>query len=183
MSMSSSQKVIVGCGIAVLAAVGCVVLMIGGCVGLLVKGAKDYPVWASGAVINPANEDVTERIDKIITDSSFMSDAQKKIAAESWPPKVLLIAFKEGTPNPSQTEVFTRDPGMSSNVNFTMNGNGYGSVTTSAGKKDVAIIERHQTMKGGTALDYVLYIEASAGQWIALMTLAGRITPAWQLAA
>jgi hypothetical protein len=159
--MSTGQKLLLGCGVVAIAVAGCLVLMIGGCMGMFMKGAKDFPAYAKAGVADPANRDVTDRINKIIADSSFMSDARKKITAETWPPKVLLIEFKEG--NATSTQVFARYPNTNSNFTYIMNGNGYGSVSTPDGKKEVVIIERRQTMSGGSPLDYVLYVEHLPG--------------------
>jgi hypothetical protein len=149
-----------GCGIAALLAVGCVVLSIGGCVGLLVKGAKDFPAWAQAGVANPANKDVTDRINEIIANSTSLAQAQAKIGAETWPPKVLYIGFKEkgSGATESDKEAFRRGS-WSSNSTFIMNGNGYGSGHDDTGRKEMAIIEHQQDTSNGTTLNYMVQIE------------------------
>ena len=164
MSMTTGKKVLLGCGIAAVAVVGCVILMIGGCVGMLAKGFMNFPAYAKAEVANPANKDVTDRINAIIVESNSLGQAQQKIAAEPWPAKVLYIGFeleKSAATSPSSTEykdAYKRTT-WSGSSSTRMNGNGYGSLDTPSGKKDIVILDRTQDTGNGLSLKYTVYIE------------------------
>lgn len=162
MSMSSGQKVLLGCGIAAALAIGSVVLLIGGCGAMLLKGAAEYPAYARAEIVNPANKDVTDQINKLIVDSTSLGQAQQKIGAAEWPEKVLYIGFKEKDASSSSfdglKDAFKRT-NWNSNSTFSMNGNGYGTLSTPSGEKKIVIIERSQDTGNGVTLNYTLYIE------------------------
>jgi hypothetical protein len=164
-----------GCGIAAALVFGSVVLMIGGCGLMLIKGAAGFPAYAKAEIVNPANRDVTDQINKLIVASNSLGEAQQKIGAEDWPKKVIFIGFKPDTSASSTSgvssstsystsastdpkEAFKRTT-WSSNSTFSMNGNGYGSLSTPEGNKDIVIIERSQDTGNGVTLNYVVYIE------------------------
>jgi len=162
MSMSNGQRVLVGCGIAFLAVAGGFVLMIGGCFGMLAHGLANFPAYAKVEVAGPANKDVTDRINKIIVESTSLGQAQQKLGAEEWPPKVLYIGIKLDESEGTMKDGFKRMP-WTSNSEFRANGSGYGSLDTTVGKKDIIIIDRSQDTGNGIALKYELYIEHPPG--------------------
>lgn len=162
MSLSPGQKILIGCGIAALVAVGGFVLLIGGCVGMMVKGAVDFPAYAKAEVANPANKDVTDRINQLIVESTSLGQAQQKIAAEEWPAKVLYIGIKSGEGMSDFKDAYKRT-NWTSQSEFQMNGNGYGSLRTPSGQKDIIILQRDQDTGNGVPLKYNLYIEHLKG--------------------
>jgi hypothetical protein len=162
MSMSTGKRVLLGCGIAFFAVAGGFVLMIGGCFGLIMKGAADFPAYAKAEVANPANKDVTDRINTLIVESTSLGQAQLKLGAEAWPSKVLYIGVKLDESSAEFKDAFKATT-WSSHSEFQMNGNGYGSLGTPSGKKEIIIIQRGQETGNGIALKYELYIEHAPG--------------------
>jgi hypothetical protein len=186
MSMTKDQKIFMSCGIMVALALCSVVVMIGGCGVLLYKGVKDYPAWAKGEVINPVNKDVTDRIDKMAAESSAPDELRNKIRAEAWPTKVLYIGLQRDSSEVSHEEA-KHDKGLinvsfpnewdngdvkdaykptpfSSHSTFYLNGNGYGSLGTPDGAKEIAIIDRQVSVHDKARSIYItlrclIYIE------------------------
>jgi hypothetical protein len=163
--MTTGEQTLLGCTIAFVAVA---LLSIGGCGTAVYRGFTQFPEYAKREHAYPANKEVIDKLNSIISAESSFPAIQQKIAATKWSEKVLFIEIKEdehavkadtGRHTAAQTAEAFKRYSWNGNSIFMLNGSGHGSLNTSKGRIEIIIINNHQLNAKSENIEYTVYVE------------------------